>query len=282
MTRKQWNSALPTIPAVLSRNYDSFIATGLSLHASNGGENARPSPYIITWCDMTQRQRLAYAAIFGWHVDWLATLRSSVPSATDSREYLTKRSIVSLTEAEIQLLVDLGDQCRRCCNDARAMWPGHRGLDCSACVDEGDISFMMAQSAKLTKLDAIVAESLHLRRSVMILSQYRAVLDLVGMFLRAKGWGFGRIDASQPIDACGEQVGRFVNGARNISILLVGVRAGGVGPGITMGLASDKVDDVIVFDGFMDLDGCNEYLLHFFADRQFLSSRHRGTPKIHR
>ncbi|WP_329389766.1 DEAD/DEAH box helicase [Streptomyces sp. NBC_01351] len=87
------------------------------------------------------------------------------------------------------------------------------------------------QSRKLELLDELLEQAIGAGESVLVFSQYTAMLDLIGAYLRSRGMEFLRIDGSVPAPERARRADRFQDG--EAPVFLLSLKAAGVGINLT-------------------------------------------------
>ncbi|XP_043234686.1 lymphocyte-specific helicase-like [Amphibalanus amphitrite] len=97
------------------------------------------------------------------------------------------------------------------------------------------------KSGKMMVLDAMLKRLIADGHKVLIFSQFRLMLDILGDFLTVKGHSFLRLDGSDAVEDRRENIAAF-NTDPDVKVFIVSTRAGGLGINLT------GADTVIIYD----------------------------------
>ena len=168
-----------------------------------------------------------------------------------NREFLTKgsggggsSSSSSSSSNVCPHLVNLLMELRKvCCHPFLIRGVEERETPAEAWTDpQAYLQVLVRASGKFVLLDKLLPKLHHDGHKVLIFSQLKGVLDLVGKYLKIKGYLFERLDGSVKANERVSAISRFGNPDFNRFAFLLSTRAGGVGVNLT------SADTVIIFD----------------------------------
>lgn len=178
----------------------------------------------IVEVELTSTQRAYYRAILERNFQFLKQgtgKKTNMPNLINAMMELRKCCIhpYLITGAEDKIIQD------------RAPKDGMENLDC-----------MIQASGKLVLVDKLLPKLQKGGHRVLIFSQMTRCLDILGDYLRAKGYLYERIDGGIRGDARQAAIDRFSQPDSKIFVFLLCTRAGGVGINLT------AADTCIIYD----------------------------------
>lgn len=225
------------------------------------------------------------------------------------REYFKCHSRYPLSSEELEGLSLLAHEIRKSAIDARASWRNISEIslgDASMTRNrqyykDGEINDKLLKGSSIDKSGPFDSyrESMLARwfqyspklsylhnllstnplKKIVIISQFRVVLDYISSYLCFVDRLYCRVDASMPLHDCFENVQKYSN-AENKKILLLGLRPSNacyntIGIGCVMP-AIRKADILLYYDGLFDLDGNHELMLHHLV----IIEQERSSPRL--
>ena len=166
-----------------------------------------------------------------------------------NRDFLTKGSTgsgggSSSSSSACPHLVNLLMELRKvCCHPFLIRGVEERETPPEAWTDpQAYLQVLVRASGKFVLLDKLLPKLHQDGHKVLIFSQLKGVLDLVGKYLKIRGYLFERLDGSVKANERVSAISRFGNPEFNRFAFLLSTRAGGVGVNLT------SADTVIIFD----------------------------------
>ncbi|KAG1665916.1 hypothetical protein FOA52_004505 [Chlamydomonas sp. UWO 241] len=140
--------------------------------------------------------------------------------------------------ANVTAMKNLVMQLRKACNHPY-LFPGMESFDVPT---SEHASALVADSGKVALLDRMLERLITGGHRTLVYSQFTSMLDILEDWLKARGWGYQRIDGSVPGPERQRRIDRFNTLPDANPIFLLSTRAGGVG----INLAT--ADTVIIYD----------------------------------
>eukprot|EP00468_Gymnochlora_sp_CCMP2014_P007575 CAMPEP_0167764002 /NCGR_PEP_ID=MMETSP0110_2-20121227/13751_1 /TAXON_ID=629695 /ORGANISM="Gymnochlora sp., Strain CCMP2014" /LENGTH=1326 /DNA_ID=CAMNT_0007651279 /DNA_START=156 /DNA_END=4136 /DNA_ORIENTATION=+ len=182
-----------------------------------------PKEEIIIDIELTTLQKQYYRAVYERNAQFLRSSGSG-----------KRKNNFNLVNIEIQL--------RKCCNHPWLL-PGIEEKEVKDDEDgEGYFKQMIAASGKMVLLDKLLEKLKKEGHRVLIFSQMRSMLDILGRYMEYKEYKFERLDGGVTGNDRQRAIDRFCRPGSNRFVFLLSTRAGGVGLNLT------QADTVIIFD----------------------------------
>ena len=146
------------------------------------------------------------------------------------------------TTGPVSSLINIEMELRKCCNHPFLLRNAESRELIGARTPEERLEVLVKSSGKMGVMDKLLPKLQREGHRVLIFSQFKIMLDILGTYLSGRGWKFERLDGGIRGGDRQGAIDRFNKPGSDIFAFLLSTKAGGMGINLT------SADTIIIFD----------------------------------